>query len=643
MRFVLILEDEEKFKKEVCEALMDIDPKLQIRVFTSAREFAAWIKLVMEKGPESLKSAGQTPEGITQQVLNEEEHVVSLIISKVEFFGKEQMSLLKKTQKLFLERKLSKPEDPCSFVLTKFEEAVENIKSLKEPILSNVIYKPFDRLILKQHLTSAVDGRHKPSKFFIANQKTTSVIEMVKEVPMLSLSEVGFTTQSDRAITLGTVAKYYGPDFIAGQLASVVAKVIKCDVDPSDSKKMIVGMQFFALDSEQFKNIRRIVHDKAHKEIPYHWVESKPPKKLNLVVIDDEPDIVQAFLENKFSDFQLVAYPTYTEFLVDLDPKSFQGEEAEKPEKAFSQAEVELEMDITGATINSITKVKDEKITVFGLEEKDFVGKTNWIFNHLDKDNLNAWKAWIKKQDSALVLKFKNKQHNFFVRTLSFLKEEKKIKVKFTELNAAEKIKFLQDHSKLPRQIDLFIIHQKYFEGAPTDRWLKVEEILAKRNEITTKIPLLILSAKKLSDGEKLEMAGFSSDIAFKPLDRLAFNQKVHLLCPELKLIDAIALRTVLRPQTIKSANPVKIEEISEAGLVMAYNRALETGSFRQFVLWAPLEASAPELVANCNFVEEIEKENFKIHFVFFAVTDHSLKRVRLWIMDNYIQSKEKG
>jgi hypothetical protein len=97
----------------------------------------------------------------------------------------------------------------------------------------------------------------------------------------------------------------------------------------------------------------------------------------------------------------------------------------------------------------------------------------------------------------------------------------------------------------------------------------------------------------------------------------------------------------VIRQEIIKTANPVSVSEISEAGFVMTYYRSIGVGSFREIVLWQPYEIGTPELLATCNFVEELGTNNFKCHFVFFGISDHFLKHIRVWIRDNYIHSKE--
>ena len=44
------------------------------------------------------------------------------------------------------------------------------------------------------------------------------------------------------------------------------------------------------------------------------------------------------------------------------------------------------------------------------------------------------------------------------------------------------------------------------------------------------------------------------------------------------------------KKEKFEVGNPVQVTEISEAGLVMNYYRAITIGSFRRFILWFPVE-----------------------------------------------------
>ena len=89
--------------------------------------------------------------------------------------------------------------------------------------------------------------------------------------------------------------------------------------------------------------------------------------------------------------------------------------------------------------------------------------------------------------------------------------------------------------------------------------------------------------------------------------------------------------------------NICSFAEMSEAGLVMSYYRAITVGSFRRFILWFPMEIGQPVMLATCNFNKENEAEKglYENHFVFFGMQDVFLQHVRVWIRENYVLSKQ--
>jgi hypothetical protein len=96
--------------------------------------------------------------------------------------------------------------------------------------------------------------------------------------------------------------------------------------------------------------------------------------------------------------------------------------------------------------------------------------------------------------------------------------------------------------------------------------------------------------------------------------------------------------------EVIRVANPVEVAEISEAGLVVNYYRSISLGAFRHFVLPNNESDSYLEFRTNCNYfsAHPTEKDQFQNHFVFFGITDVYLKKIRVWILENYVLSKQK-
>ncbi|RYZ78576.1 MAG: hypothetical protein EOP06_28790, partial [Proteobacteria bacterium] len=204
MKYIYILENDIKFRDEMIEAIQKIDPQLGVRWFEHLDQFAKWIRLAMNEGATAIPKGGQTLPQLLEASSAGAAHQLLLVISSEEFLGAKHMSLLRKTREMFIRKGLCPASDPTSLVLTSFESPTFDIKLVEDRIINNVIFKPFDKLILQQHLIFAIGGRHPPSQYSVHNMKTTATIEMLKEVDIECLSDVGFISISNRPITVGS-------------------------------------------------------------------------------------------------------------------------------------------------------------------------------------------------------------------------------------------------------------------------------------------------------------------------------------------------------------------------------------------------------------------------------------------------------
>jgi hypothetical protein len=151
------------------------------------------------------------------------------------------------------------------------------------------------------------------------------------------------------------------------------------------------------------------------------------------------------------------------------------------------------------------------------------------------------------------------------------------------------------------------------------------------------------LANKPLSDVEKRELGSDIVDVVNLPFDRLYLLKRIKFLFQDIReKDDMITFQEVEKQLVIQAANPIKIKEVSEAGLVMKYGREIGVGSFRRFSLPRQNESENIELLATCH--SYLSKPPVIDHqFVFFGITDRDLKLIRRWILDNYIQKKKSA
>lgn len=653
MRFVYVLEDDLKFQKDIVEAIYSIDPKIQIRVFPKLAEFIDWVRLMMEEGPSAISKGGQFPASVQQEPVIEEAHQLVTIISKIEFLGKKQLPLMQKTRSLFIERGICTKEDPTAFVLAAFDKPDFQIHDLQDPILANVIFKPFDRLILIQHLTFAVDGRHPPSKYTIANQKMSAVIEMIKEVDLEEVSEVGFLTRSSGPLDKGQFAKYYGSAFLTERRTSVMARLVDCRPHPKNPSEFQCAFVYFGADPVQITGLRKKIKAVHRKSLsPFHWKEVCPglamQRTVNIVVIDEDEDLVVKpvidSIKRHFKNVNCVGYNNISDFFMDLDPKMVDSAGAPPP-KAFSLSDFELILDDKLTTILNFTSPSKEPFMLFGHPFADLKEKKNWMIEHIDSSCLEAWKQWALKPTPDAIFVVRSGADRFYIKPSSFQKKEKELAIKFTELSSAEKMAYLAKNSQLPVEVDFVFIGHRYLGDNAKERWTGVKEKLEKRASGKCQPQFFLFAGKEYTDLEARDLSDVFTDIFLKPLDRSYMLQKLKLQLMNLPATgDPIEMPMMFLKEVIRAANPAPVTEISEAGLIMQYHRTLDIGSFREFLLWQAYEHGSPIMKAQCNFVEEASTKGlFNIHFVFFGINDHFLKTIRLWIRDNYILSKEKG
>ncbi|GIL17572.1 MAG: hypothetical protein BroJett040_13230 [Oligoflexia bacterium] len=659
MRFAYIIEDDPRFVKEIAEVIRgNIDKEMQIRVFASLEQFANWIKMAMLDGAAAVPHGGQAPPGFASpNIESNEGHEIALFISKIEFIGKSHIGLLQKTKKLFLDKNICKPDRPTGFVLTAFEQAEGRYRDFETEIINNIICKPFDKLILQQHLQNAIDGRKPLSQFFITNQKVDADIEMLKEVRIEGYSDIGFISKGNREIAPGSHGKYYGNFFATDRKKYCYGKVLSCQPDPQKQGEYFITITFMGLAPDQLSKVRQGRLKKDAAKLPFDWTKLRSNPSLMtrpgqfVIIEDDEPNalIVEEALKKRFKQNTVVRYPTLMEFLIDLDPKLADAPPEKSAGKPFSCGpDMEFIFDPLGNLVTGFnTEIKDP-FTAFGVKDSDWKIRQNWFGTALGVAQKEKWKEWLRQPSIGTEFMIKNGEVPYYFKPVSVVKESNRIIVKMAELSPTEILDYLLKNSRLPHAVDALFVSQRYFQGEEYEaKWIDIIDRLNKRGQEKVQGHMaraFILTNKDFPDLEMRKLGAIVADIFVKPVDRAYLMQKMRSYFPELAIVgDPVQFETVSAPQIIKASNPVKMTEISEASTIIRYPRLIPVGEFREFMLFEGQRTDIPELLAQCNFVQEAEDKDYECQFIFYAVTDHFAKSVRIWIRDNYIDSKKKS
>lgn len=527
MKFIYILEDDERAQKDLFTNLKNIDPKLCIRFFHSLEQFTEWLRLATQTGPRSLAIGGHPfSEDTSLPVIPSSTHELRLVIAKDEFFGTKHMNLIKRTQEFFLRKNICSQLEPTSLILTAFDTPEFDIRLAEERIINNVIFKPFDKLILRQHLEYALTGHHPVSSDTISPIKISATIEMLKTINIQSISEVGFTTLNNHEINIGAISKYYGDLFISGDKKSVLAYCKSCK--EISSTEFLCEFYFFGLDNAQLSQIRRhILQSKSHKKNEIKNINFATKRILYLDADESNSQELKRFLQEKINNVEFFSYTHLSQLLADIS----------------------------------------------------------------DKDTVR-------------------RQH-------------------------------------LPTQFDIVFADIETLSPLPRKNWdslaLELQNRIKRSGKMNTETPTLYLTSQKKIPVEQMkDLTEWCQDVFLASFDKVYVYKKILIQNPSLANKEAAEISFLNELSSFKVANPVEITEVSEAGLVLKYYRAISIGSFREFILWRPSETDNPEIIGTVNFTDkDTDKgEFFYNHFVFFGMKDFYLKHIRLWLREAYIRSK---
>ncbi len=322
MKFIYVLEDDIRTQKEIFESIQSIDSKLSVRFFLNLAEFHEFLKLTLIEGPLALAKSGRRHElDMTEPVEGTDTDVLRLVVAKNEFMGTQNMGMLRRLREFLIRKKICSLEEPTAAILTAFDSPEFDIKLAEEGIINNVIFKPFDKLILKQHLEFGLAGRHPlENASTVATMKLNSTIEMLKEVSFESITEWGFRTINNHEITIGKVAKYYDSLFETDSKRGLFATCISCK-EISD-KEFLCEFAFLGADLAQVQKIRRhILQNKAHKQNHFQNAQGAP---FHIIICEDDvakANDLKLLLEEKFDHVKIEAYTSVAQLLVDLEDK----------------------------------------------------------------------------------------------------------------------------------------------------------------------------------------------------------------------------------------------------------------------------------------------------------------------------------
>ncbi len=620
MDYVFVLEDDHLYRRQIQKALADVNALLGVKFFNDLEEFYNWLKEIMAQNTRSWASEEE----------EKDQSRVRLIISRCEFVGPDKLHLLEKVKNLFVRRGMCTEEEPVNFVLTAFDDPGFHISHYESPIIANVIFKPFDELILREQLSFALAGRVAPSEFGLSAQKATTTIEMLIGVEMESLSDIGFTARSKKPFEPGFVSKYYGSAFAGERASFIYARLARCLPHPKFPSEFELEFHFFGSDGAQISAVRkrvRNIKDKvmSHERAPPTGPTIDGPTFVIIEPRDVEFESIAGTLRRKVKNANLVRFATMKMFEDELN------------------APVKAKAGIITARVSGLETSRELMVTKCEPEGVSFWSEPlmgSGLTKYFHPSDLKLLGLFMMGNQKEITLATAYNGQNAVVR---FERQGKTVYM--LEPEVQERMKFLRAKRRVGSRVAALIINGRDVHPESLGPYDNLKKVM--QAELETIPAAFLVTDKPFTDDQKKLLASHFQDIFINPVDRGYFLQKLVFTIPGLRIAEDPVLVTEKRiVETIKAANPVKIEEICEAQMTMNYHRELSVGSYREFVLWQPYLLGQPQIVGTCYACEEKDggkEKSFTVHFVLFGMRDQMLKSIRLWIRESYVANKEKA
>ncbi|AGH95974.1 hypothetical protein [Pseudobdellovibrio exovorus] len=127
-----------------------------------------------------------------------------------------------------LETKIQKLKElyGAEIMLSLFNDPVKSIKNIETLSVRNVLYKPFDLTILKEHTRFALLHGNQVKTQHVHTTQTETIIEHLKKFTLLEVSEFGFKITKKYPLEKNKAYKFYHPIFSHRKAQHIWARMI---------------------------------------------------------------------------------------------------------------------------------------------------------------------------------------------------------------------------------------------------------------------------------------------------------------------------------------------------------------------------------------------------------------------------------
>ncbi len=282
MPYLIAIESDPKSHKEIKESWAEVSKELghEVLLFRSLTEFAT----------EFAK-----PDNINKVLL--------LILLNIDELNK--VDPAKHIQEI-------KTKYKCEILLSIFEDPLKPVKKSQELPVRNIIYKPFDLTILKEHTRIALFHGQRVRTQFVHSTQVNAEIEAIKKFKITQIAEFGCKIEKKYTLEKNRAYKFYHPLFSNKKQQNIWARM----VSETDTEYELF---FCYMPTVVLSQIRRKVATSTAKVKYPIWTGSEVNDQFQLKVLlqfSDEPTVksIEDLLGRNFKNITFLTSK-------DIDPK----------------------------------------------------------------------------------------------------------------------------------------------------------------------------------------------------------------------------------------------------------------------------------------------------------------------------------
>jgi hypothetical protein len=604
--------------------------------------------------------------------------------------------------KAMLERKgYSDPIFPSRILALAFDGSRHRAENMRDDSLDDLVLKPLDRELFLQKAEILVADKPNVKPSFLFRQKTNLRIEAGKDAIIDELSEYTVAIRNPAPLVEGMVVAIHSELFGLGADSRLLARVFKNVRHPSLEGEFLVRFSYFGVRAEQLATIRKYVraHHVPMRTKPHlspaavvaargaraQALKSKLRRRIAVIDLNRRTaEEIKSIFDAHFVSVDVQAYSSYTRFL--------RGLLKLVPDATTTSASI-LPGDGAGKDAADSALVEEKELSAFpsgnratvvlSMENFDLIrfepspGSSAFVLGRAVSEWINRADLWRNsvftddKEDFSEFLGYLRTGahgHAFFRMNDAsgatiYLEAEGRaektgdsetlshLQITFRELKPSDWTEKATVGTKV-KDASSFRFDAIYIDGSviQTDvqSWMSgLKELMVKAAVmgVGESLPKIMILCDAKSTLRPEDFKNFPvTNFVYKPFDRKYIADTADALIPGLTRIEEAEANSAVPCEVpVRIAKDVVMGELAEYGLTILQKTPIKSRIFMRF--FSPIFGDGSQgIIGRCVTSAKVgqgDKVAYECHFVFFGVSDTLFSRVRTWIREEYVQSKD--